>query len=166
MARRFFSPTQRAALAPGYRYSMAQMELATDVIIKRSAPLKALFQRACELGVLVGGAERTSHMFGRRISRHYQGDLQTVLIHREAGHPVMRWYYQSSFAKQYTRGDQHSDRILRTETCCNDTYHFGVRRRLKTCRGCMTSSRRPTTAASSSRPSCLPVQSTLAVWRS
>ena len=161
-----FSPTERAALAPGYRYSMAQMELATDVIIKRSAPLKALFQRASELGVLVGGAERTSHMFGRRISRHYQGDLQTVLIHREAGHPVMRWYYQSSFAKQYTRGDQHSDRILRTETCCNDTYHFGVRRRLKTCRGCMTSSRRPTTAASSSRPSCLPVQSTLAVWRS
>ena len=126
-----FSPTERAALAPGYRYSMAQMELATDVIIKRSAPLKALFQRACELGVLVGGAERTSHMFGRRISRHYQGDLQTLLIHREAGHPVMRWYYQSSFAKQYTRGDLHSDRILRTETCCNDTYHFGVRRRLE-----------------------------------
>jgi hypothetical protein len=126
-----FSPTERAALAPGYRYSMAQMELATDVIFKRSAPLKALFQRACELGVLVGGAERTSHVFGRRISRHYQGDLQTVLIHREAGHPVMRWYYQSSFAKQYTRGDQHSDRILRTETCCNDTYHFGVRRRLE-----------------------------------
>jgi hypothetical protein len=126
-----FSPTERAALAPGYRYSMAQMELATDVIFKRSAPLKALFQRACELGVLVGGAERTSHVFGRRISRQYQGTLQTVLIHREAGHPVMRWYYQSSFAKQYTRGDQHSDRILRTETCCNDTYHFGVRRRLE-----------------------------------
>jgi hypothetical protein len=126
-----FSPTERAALAPGYRYSMAQMELATDVLFKRSAPLRALFQRACELGVLIGGAERTSHLFGRRISRHYQGNLQTVLVHREAGHPVMRWYYQSSFAKQYTRGDQHSDRILRTETCCNDTYHFGVRRRLE-----------------------------------
>jgi hypothetical protein len=126
-----FSPTERAALAPGYRYSMAQMELATDIIFKRSAPLKALFQRACELGVLVGGAERTSHVFGRRIGRHYQGNLQTVLIHREAGHPVMRWYYQSSFAKQYTRGDQQSDRILRTETCCNDTYHVGVRRRLE-----------------------------------
>jgi hypothetical protein len=63
------------------------------------APLKALFQRACELGVLVGGAERTSHVFGRRISCHYQGNLQTVLIHREAGHPLMRWYYQSSFGK-------------------------------------------------------------------
>jgi hypothetical protein len=125
-----FSPVERAALAPGYRFSMAQMELATDVIFKRSAPLKALFQRACELGVLVGGAERTSQLFGRRITHHYQGKLQTVLGQREIGHPVMRWYYQTSFAKQYTRGDQHGDRILRTETCSNDTYHFGVGRRL------------------------------------
>jgi hypothetical protein len=126
-----FSASERAVLAPGYRYSMAQMELATDVIFKRSAPLAALFRRACELGVLVGGAERTTHLFGRRISRHYQGKLQTVLGQRQIGHPVMRWYYHSSFAKQYTRGDQHSDRILRTETCCNDTYHFGVKRRLE-----------------------------------
>jgi hypothetical protein len=126
-----FSPEEREALRPGYRFSMAQMELATDVVFKRSAPLRALFQRACELGVLVGGANRTTHLFGRRINRHYQGKLQTVLDQREAGHPVLRWYYQTSFAKQYVRGDQHSDRILRTETCSNDTRHFGVRRRLE-----------------------------------
>jgi hypothetical protein len=100
---------------------MAQMELATDVVFKRSAPLRALFQRACELGVLVGGANRTTHLFGRRIDRRYQGKLQTVLDQPDAGHPVLRWYYQSSFVKQYVRGDQHRDRILRTETCSNDT---------------------------------------------
>src|SRR5438128_10721257 len=64
-----FSTAERAALAPGYRYSIAQMELATDVVFKRSAPLNALVRRACELGVLVGGAERTTHLFGRRIDR-------------------------------------------------------------------------------------------------
>jgi len=126
-----FSPDEREALRPGYRYSMAQMELATDVVFKRSAPLRALFQRACELGVLVGGANRTTHLFGRRINRHYQGKLQTVLDQRDVGHPVLRWYYQTSFAKQYVRGDQRSDRILRTETCSNDTYHFRVGRRLE-----------------------------------
>jgi hypothetical protein len=126
-----FSPHEREALRPGYRYSMAQMELATDVVFKRSAPLRVLFQRACELGVLVGGANRTTHLFGRRINRHYQGKLQTVLDQRDVGHPVLRWYYQTSFAKQYVRGDQHSDRILRTETCSNDAYHFGVGRRLE-----------------------------------
>ena len=126
-----FSPDERAALRPGYHYSMAQMELATDVVFKRSAPLRALFQRACELGVLVGGANRTTHLFGRRINRRYQGKLQTVLDQRDAGHPVLRWYYQTSFAKQYVRGDQHNDRILRNETCSNDTRHFGVGRRLE-----------------------------------
>jgi hypothetical protein len=54
-----------------------------------------------------------------------------VLDQRDAGHPVLRWYYQTSFAKQYVRGDQHSDRILRNETCSNDTRHFGVGRRLE-----------------------------------
>jgi hypothetical protein len=126
-----FSPAERAALQPGYRYSMAQMELATDIVFRRSAPLKALFQRACELGVLVGGAERTTHLFGRQINRRYQGKLQTVLDQRDAGHPVLRWYYETSFAKQYTRGDRHADRILRNETCSNDTRHFGVGRRLE-----------------------------------
>jgi hypothetical protein len=126
-----FSPDEREALRPGYRYSMAQMKLATDVVFKRSAPLRALFQRACELGVLVGGANRTTHLFGRRINRRYQGKLQTVLDQRDVGHPVLRWYYQTSFAKQYVRGDQQSDRILRTETCSNDSRHFGVGRRLE-----------------------------------
>jgi len=125
-----FSPAEQAALAPGYRYSMAQMELATDVLFKRSAPLQAMFRRACELGVLLGGAQRTTHLFGRRIDRHYNGKLQTVLDQRETGHPVLRWYYQTSFTKQYTRGDRQSDRILRAETCSNDTRHFGVGRRL------------------------------------
>src|SRR5215207_11755434 len=125
-----FSQAERAALQPGYRYSMAQMELATDLVFKRSAPLRVLFQRACELGVLVGGAERTTQLFGRRIDRRYQGKLQTVLDQRDAGRPVLRWYYQTSFAKNYVRGDRRGDRILRAETCANDTSHFGVGRRL------------------------------------
>ena len=33
-----FSEAERLALQPGYRYSMAQMEVATDVVFKRSAP--------------------------------------------------------------------------------------------------------------------------------
>jgi hypothetical protein len=157
-----FSPDEREALRPGYRYSMAQMELATDVVFKRSAPLRALFQRACELGVLVGGANRTTHLFGRRINRRYQGKLQTVLDQREAGHPVLRWYYQTSFAKQYVRGDEHTDRILRTETCSNDTStsEWGVGWR--TCHCSASSWSPPMSVASPNRPSYWPVRSILA----
>lgn len=66
-----FSAQEQVALAPGspgglrYRYSVAQIELATDVGFRRRAPLKALFGRAAELGILLGGADHTAHLFGR-----------------------------------------------------------------------------------------------------
>jgi hypothetical protein len=122
-----FAPCERDAMDLSYRYSISQIELATDVVFKRSAPLRALFGRAAELGVVLGGADRTTQIFGRRINRRYQGKLQTVLERRDEGHPVLRSYYQTSFVKQYEKGD----RLLRTETCINDTRHLGLGRRLE-----------------------------------
>jgi hypothetical protein len=121
-----FSPAERAALDLRYRYSVAQVELATDVIFQRPSPLPALFRRAVELGVLAGGADRTTHLFGRQITRRYRGKLQTVLDRRNAGHPVLRSYYRTSFVKQYEKAET----LLRTETCINDPYHLNVGRRL------------------------------------
>ena len=123
-----FSPQERAALGGlRYRYSVAQIELATDVLFRRSAPLKALFGRAAELGILLGGADHTAHLFGRRVTRRHRGQLQTVLDRRQEGHPVLRSYYHTSFVKQYEKGD----RLLRTETVVNDTRHLGIGRRLE-----------------------------------
>jgi hypothetical protein len=121
-----FSSAERAAIDLHYRYSVAQIELATDVIFARSAPLKALFRRATELGILLGGADRTTHLFGRRITRRYGGKLQTVLDRRNEGQPILRSYYGSSFVKQYEKGD----RLLRTETCLNNTHDLGIGRHL------------------------------------
>jgi hypothetical protein len=106
---------------------MVQLELATDVLFRRRAPLKALFGRAAELGMLLGGADHTAHLCGRRVTRRYHGQLQTVLDRRQDGHPVLRSSYQTSFVKPYEKGD----RLLRTETVINDPYHLGVRRRLE-----------------------------------
>ena len=122
-----FSAPERRALDLSYRYSIGQVELATDVVFRRSAPLKALFQRAVEIGLLLGGADRATHLFGRRIDRRYKGKLQTVLDRRDEGHPVLRSYYQTSFVRQYEK----AGRLLRTETCLNSTYHLGIGRRLE-----------------------------------
>jgi hypothetical protein len=122
-----FTAEEQAAADLHYRYSVAQIELATDVIFRRSAPLKALFRRATELGILLGGADRTTHLFGRRITARYGGKLQTVLDRRNEGQPILRSYYGSSFVKQYEKGD----RLLRTETCVNNTYDLGIGRRLE-----------------------------------
>src|SRR5437763_1351536 len=110
-----FTPAERAAMDLRYRYSLAQIELATDVIFQEPPPLPALFRRAVELGLLLGGADRTAHLFGRQITRRYQGKLQTVLDRRNEGHPVLRAYYRTSFVKQYDKAET----LLRTETCIN-----------------------------------------------
>lgn len=122
-----FTDRERAAVHPSYRYSIGQIELATDVIFHDSARLKERFRRAVDIGLLLGGAERTTHLFGRRINRRYQGKLETALDRREEGHPVLRSYYQTSFVKQYEK----ADRLLRTETCINNTYHLDIGRRLE-----------------------------------
>jgi hypothetical protein len=122
-----FSRAEHAAIDLRYHYSLAQIELATDVIFAEPSPLRALFRRAVELGVLLGGADRTSHLFGRQITSRYGGKLQTVLDRRNEGHPVLRSYSRTSFVKQYEKAET----LLRTETCINDTYHLNVGRRLK-----------------------------------
>jgi len=122
-----FTPRERKLCGLQYRWSVAQIEFAQDVIFRRSAPLRNLFRRATEIGVALGGATQTRQIFGRRINRRYQGKLETVLEHRDTGHPVLRSYYQTSYVKQYEKGD----RLLRTETCLNDPYHLGVGRLLE-----------------------------------
>lgn len=122
-----FTPRQRHSCGLHYQWSVAQIEYCHNVIFHRAAPLRDMFRRATEIGVALGGATQTRHIFGRRINRRYQGKLETVLDHRDQGHPVLRAYYQSSYVKQYEKGD----RLLRTETCINDPYHLDVGRRLE-----------------------------------
>src|SRR5439155_3887436 len=122
-----FTRRERRLCQLQYQWSVAQIEYAQDVIFQRRAPLRNLFRRATEIGVALGGATQTRHIFGRRIDRRYRGKLETVLERRDDGFPVIRSYYQSSYVKQYEKGD----RLLRTETCLNDTHHVGVGRRLK-----------------------------------
>ncbi|HZO32665.1 MAG TPA: hypothetical protein VFH48_42515, partial [Chloroflexota bacterium] len=86
-----------------------------------------------ELGLLLGGADRTTQLFGRQITQPYRGTLQTVLDRRNEGHPILRAYSQPSFVKQYEKAET----LLRTETCIlacpdagGDPRHLNVKRRL------------------------------------
>jgi len=111
---------------------VAQVEYAYDTIFRDQVPLETLFRRLGELGALLGGADRTMTTFGRRIDRRYQGKLMTVLEAADQGHPVLRAYYQTSYAKLYGKPDEDQhDRGLRAEVCINDPYHLGVKRGLE-----------------------------------
>ena len=129
-----FSPAERAAMDLRYRYSLGQIEPATEVIFAEPSPLRARFRRAVELGLLPGGADRTAHLFGRQITSRCRGKRQTVLDRRDEGHPVLRAYGRTSFVKQY----EQAESLLRTQTCIlacpdvgGDPYHLDVGRRLE-----------------------------------
>jgi hypothetical protein len=123
---RFTLKERQAAGLGGYHYSLAQVEYARDVIFRRAGQLQARFRRAAEVGALLGGADRTAMIFGKRINRRYNGKLETVLNGTNQGWPVLRSTYRSSFVKQYEK----DERLLRTETCINDPRHVGVLRGL------------------------------------
>ena len=128
-----FSRAERdAANLAGYHYSVAQIEYAHDTLFRPQTTLSALFRRLSELGAFLGGADRTMTVFGRRINCRYQGKLMTVLEAANQGHPVLRGYYQTSYAKLYGKPDEaYHDRCLRAEVCINDPYHLGVKRGLE-----------------------------------
>ena len=125
-ARSQLSKTQRLACQLHYQWSVAQIEFSENILFKRHAPLRTLFQRATEIGVALGGASQVRQIFGRRVNRRYNGELESVLERRDEGFPVIRAYYKTSFVKQYEKGD----RLLRTEACLNDPKHLNVGRRL------------------------------------
>lgn len=128
-----FSAAERAAADLRYPYSMGQIERATDVIFAEPSPVRAACRRAVELGLLLGGADRTTQLFGRQITQPYRGTLQTVLDRRNEGHPILRAYSQPSFVKQY----EQAETLLRTDTgilACpdagGDPRHLNGKRRL------------------------------------
>ena len=72
-----FSPRESAACGLDYQWSVAQIEFARDVIFHRRARLHDLFQRAVEIGVALGGATQTRHLFGR----HQDGQPPQTRLH-------------------------------------------------------------------------------------
>jgi hypothetical protein len=61
-------------------------------------------------------------IFGRRISRHYRGKLQTEIEDMNLPNPVIRSHYGNGFIKQYVRDHL----ILRTEAASNNVHDYCV----------------------------------------
>ena len=124
-----FSKKERILTPIRYQYSFFQVEYALDVVFKRTARMKELFDRSCELGLLISSADRISKMFGIRITKHSKGKLQTVLDKRDLSCPVLRYYFKNSFLRHYLKGSKLNS--VRFECCTNNVYDLGVKRKLE-----------------------------------
>jgi len=85
-----------------------------------------LFKRSCEIALACLSADKISYFFGQRITKRFQGKLNTTLAHIEQGHHVLRAYFKNAFVKQYEKFRT----FLRIETCGNNLADFHLKKAL------------------------------------
>ena len=94
----------------------SQVEFCDNLIFRRRAALDKLGERLLDANRPIGQPNKITVIFGRRISRHYRGELQTEIEDMDLPNPVIRSH------KQYVRDHL----ILRTEAASNNVNDYGV----------------------------------------
>jgi len=124
-----FSAHDRKA---GYRYhlSILQAEFSLTQIWEKGVYGRYFFEEVIRENIDLGRPEQVQLIFGRKLRRNTvaSGRLRTRII-TEGVIPSLHVYYKNTHLKQYHKqiGSRHG---LRTETTINDSYDFGVGRRL------------------------------------
>jgi len=120
----FFTPQERQTAGVQHRLFFSQVEYCDNLIFHRRAAVDQITQRLLDLNRTLGQPRKITLIFGRRVTRQYKGQLQTVIEDLNLPNPVIRSHYGHGFVKQYVR----DDRLLRTEPATNNVYDYGVRK--------------------------------------
>ena len=105
-----------------HRLFFSQVEFCDNLIFRRRAALDKLGERLLDANRTIGQPNKITTIFGRRISKHYRGKLQTEIEDMDLPNPVIRSHYGNGFVKQYVRDHL----MLRTETASNNVNDYGV----------------------------------------
>lgn len=122
-----FTPQDRAA---GYRYdvSILQAEFALTQVLDRTVAGRIFFEEVIRENLDLGRPDQVPLIFNRRVTKRTPGRFRTRVI-TDGVLPSLHVDYKTSRIKQYFKQIQeHAG--LRTETTINDTYDFGIGRRL------------------------------------
>lgn len=103
----------------------AQVEYCLNYVFKRNRPIRDLYVRSCDIGLMTLTMDRIAHIFGRRVTRRIRGKLATVLERMDEGHHVLRAYFKRSFVKQYEKWRT----FPRLEVVSNDVKDLGLKRK-------------------------------------
>ena len=118
----FFTSQERRQAGCQHRLFFSQVELCDNLIFFRRAAVDQFAERLLDMNRTIGQPKKITLIFGRKVTRHYKGKLQTELEDLDLPNPVIRSHYAHGFAKQYVR----DDRLLRTEPATNDVTDYGV----------------------------------------
>ena len=117
----------------GYRYdlSVLQAEFSLTQIWDRAVHGRCFFEEVIRENIDLGRPEQVQLIFARRMQSKTatDGRCRTRIL-TEGVVPSLHVYYKNTHLKQYHKKAEQAEG-LRTETTINNTYDFGVGRRLK-----------------------------------
>src|ERR671919_89817 len=118
----FFTARERTEAGCRHRLFFSQVEYCDNLIFHRRAALDNLGARLLDANRTIGQPDKLTVIFGRKVTRRYRGQLQTVIDDRHLPNPVIRSHYGHGFIKQYVRDHL----LLRTEATTNDVRDYAV----------------------------------------
>ena len=118
----FFTANERQHAGCQHRLFFSQVEFCDNLIFRRRAALDKLSERLLDANRTIGQPDKITVIFGRKITKHYRGKLQTEIEDMNLPNPVIRSHYANGFIKQYVRDHL----ILRTEPASNNVKDYGV----------------------------------------
>ena len=128
-----FSGKDRQA---GYRYdlSILQAEFSLTQIWDRALSGRCYFEQIIRENIDLGRPEQVQLIFSRKLKKSTVADgrCRTRII-TDGVIPSLHLYYKDTHSKQYLKAANTGGRLrtgLRTETTVNNTYNFGIGRRL------------------------------------
>ena len=132
----------------GIRYdiSVLQAEFARTEVFDRPVQGRVFFEEVLRENLDMGRPDQVQLIFNRRVNRRTPSRYRTRVI-TDGVIPSLHLDYKRSRIKQYYK----EGRALRTETVINDTYDFGIGRRLRNLDDLRRSASPPTDACSASR---------------
>jgi len=111
----------------GYRYdiSILQAEFSLTQVLDRPVHGRLLFEQVIRENLDLGRPEEVQLIFNRKITRRTPGRFRTRILTQDVT-PSLNVYYKNTRIKQYHK----ENRALRTETTINNSYDFGIGKRL------------------------------------
>ena len=111
----------------GYRFdlSILQAEFSLTQVLDRPVHGRVFFEQVIRENLDLGRPQQVQLIFNRRITRKTPGQFRTRILTQDVT-PSLHVHYKNTRIKQYHK----ESRALRTETTINNTYDFGVGRRL------------------------------------
>jgi hypothetical protein len=108
-----------------YQLSLLQLEVSLTQVFDRPLRGREFFESVIRENLDLGRPDQVQLLFPRKITRATPGRFTTRVI-TEGVNPSLHIAYKRCHIKQYFK----EERALRTETTFNDTYDFGIGRRL------------------------------------